>query len=238
MRAILKMPEPRSLTEYRAGANINYERAYDEFPAKGNIRDHLWKEQRGLCAFCGFRIFNDPLKMKIAHWKPRKLKLTDENGKESFPNLPDQLSYWNMLGCCNGNEGQPPEKQHCDTHQANLPLSRNPADAGHRIEDFVAFGNDGSVFSENDGQLNRELGCRKKDGTFEEGVLNLNLSFLRTNRKEVLEGFKDGVLKRGRLTKEQIARMLTDWRGDTVGELRPYAPVVAYWLRKRLARNP
>ncbi len=60
--------------------------------------------------------------MKIAHWNPRKLKRIAADGTVTYPNIGDQLSYWNILGCCNGNyeiNGHyPPEKQHCDTHQA------------------------------------------------------------------------------------------------------------------------
>jgi len=68
-------------------------------------------------------------------------------------------------------------------------------------------------------------------------VLNLNLPFLRSNRKEALTGFfVDGLRKRGELTSAQIQALLCKWRGDAAGELKPYAPVVAYWLRKRLAR--
>ena len=139
MRAIRKLAEPQSLAQYRAGVDVSYQGAYDDYPHKADVRVQLVNEQRALCAFCGCRIVADPLKMKIAHWKPRKLNAMDALGQEAYPNLSDQLSYWNMLGCCNGNEGQPPEKQHCDTHQGNLPLSRNPANADHRIEDFVSF---------------------------------------------------------------------------------------------------
>jgi hypothetical protein len=101
----------------------------------------------------------------------------------------------------------------------------------------VSFPSDGSIVS-SDAQFNVELGSKRTDGTFDEGVLNLNLSFLRTNRKDALDGFfKDGLSKRGPLTKGQITRLLAQWRGDPPGELKPYAPVIAYWLKKRLARD-
>lgn len=236
MRTIIKQDEPKSLVKYRAGVDVSYEKAYDEFPDKETLRAQLVSEQRALCAFCGGRIFNDPLKMKIAHWMPRKWAVIDENGKASFPYLKDQLSYRNMLGCCNGNEGQPPEKQHCDTHQGNLPLSRNPANPAHRIEDIVSFLSDGSIVS-SDAKFNEELGSRNTDGvTFSEGVLNLNLPFLRQNRKEALKGFTDALGKKD-LTSEQITKLLAQWRGDESGALKPYAPVIAYWLKKRLARE-
>ena len=236
MRAITKLSEPRSLAEYRARVDASYENAYEEFSDKAAVRERLVKEQRGLCAFCGCRIFDDPLKMKIAHWRPRKLKVIAAGGTVTYPNLPDQLSYWNMLGVCNGNEGQPFEKQHCDTHQENNPLAKNPANPDHRIEDFVSFPPDGSIVS-SDEQFNKELGCKKPDGSFDEGVLNLNLTFIRNNRIGELDAFHDGLKKRGHLAKSQIQKLLAEWRGDREGELPPYAPVIAYWLKKRLARE-
>lgn len=228
------------MTHYRASANASYESAYDEFPHKDELRGQLVTEQRGLCAFCGGRIVRGPSAMKIAHWNPRKLKRIAADGTVTYPNIGDQLSYWNILGCCNGNyeiNGHyPPEKQHCDTHQGNKSLSRNPSNPDHRIEEIISYLADGSIVS-SDSQFNQELGAKNANGTFDEGVLNLNLSFLRTNRKQALNGFKDGLAKRGRLTKAQITRLLTKYRGDAPGELDPYSPVIAYWLKKRLERE-
>jgi len=236
MRAIHKGQEPKELAQFRAGANLSDQHAYDNFPHKGVVRTQLVAEQRGLCAFCGGRIVNDPLQMKIAHWKPRLLSVPAPGGGMTFPNLIHQLDYWNLLGACEGNEGQPPAKQHCDTHQGSSPLSKNPANPDHQIEEIISFPVDGSITS-SDVQFNWELGCKKPDGNFERGVLNLNLPFLRSNRKETLTAFfVEGLKKRGELTSAQIQALLFKWRGDAAGALKPYAPVVAYWLRKRLAR--
>src|SRR5436309_2407036 len=113
MRAIQKGAEPQALAQYRAGADLNDPHAYDNLPDKGVVRAQLVAEQRGLCAFCGARIVNDPLRMKIAHWRPRFLEAVAADGGKTYPNLPNQLDYWNLLGACKGNEGQPPAKQHC-----------------------------------------------------------------------------------------------------------------------------
>jgi uncharacterized protein (TIGR02646 family) len=236
MRAIHKGAEPQALGQYRTGVDLSDEHAYENFPQKGVLRAQLVTEQRGLCAFCGARIVNDPLKMKIAHWKPRLLEGVTPDGDKTYPNLPNQLDYWNLLGACKGNEGQPPPKQHCDTHQGNSALTKNPADPAHQIEEIISFLTDGSIAS-SDAQFNQELGRKKGDEEFERGVLNLNLPFIRNNRKAALDGFKEGLKKRGSFTKAQIEKLVAEWRGDAEGELRPYAPVVAFWLRKRLARE-
>jgi uncharacterized protein (TIGR02646 family) len=219
MRAITKLPEPPSLTQHRATPHADYENYAD----KDTLRARLVFEQRGLCCFCGGRIIADKNRMKVAHWMPKT------------PNPQFQLDYWNLLGACPGNTGQPKKKQHCDTHQGDNPLSRNPANPDHRIEDFIQFLPDGTITS-NDPALAQELGRRKADGDFEEGVLNLNLPFLRTNRMKSLNAFTKGLSKRGHLSKPALGKLISRWRGDGPGELEAYAPVVVYWLRKRLAR--
>jgi hypothetical protein len=133
-----------------------------------------------------------------------------------------------------GNEGQPREKQHCDTHQGNDLLSRNPANPNDQIEDLIRFLPDGTISSQ-DARLNHELGQRNPDSTFDEGVLNLNLPFLRQNRKDKLRAFTKGLQKRGNLSRGVLERLIAKWRGDAPGELEAYAPVVVYWLRKRLS---
>lgn len=219
MRAITKLPEPPSLAQHRANAHTNY----DNYADKDTLRAQLVVEQRGLCCFCGGRIVANAGRMKIAHWLPQT------------PYPAHQLDYWNLLGACLGNEGQKRNKQHCDTHQGNTRLSRNPADPDHRIEDFIQFLPDGTITSHNP-TLAEELGQRKADGEFEEGVLNLNLSFLRTNRRNALAAFTKGLAKRGHLSEPTLGRLIAKWRGDNPGELEAYAPVIVYWLRKRLAR--
>ena len=218
MRAITKLPEPPSLAQHRATAHADY----DNFKDKDTLRARLVAEQRGLCCFCGGRIRASQGRMKIAHWLPQT----------PFPE--HQLDYGNLLGACLGNEGQPLEEQHCDSHQGNNRLSRNPANPDHRIEDFIQFLPDGTITSQ-DPVLAWELGQRRPDGEFEEGVLDLNLSFLRTNRKSSLKAFTEGLRKRGQLSRPMLENLICQWRGDNPGQLEAYAPVIVYLLCKRLA---
>ena len=219
MRAITKLPEPPSLAQHRAAAHADY----DNYADKDNLREQLVMEQRGLCCFCGGRIAANRDHMKIAHWMPQAAR----------PQF--QLDYWNLLGACRGNEGQPLPKQHCDAHQGNHLLSRNPANPDHHIENFIQFLPDGTITSK-DPVFAQDLGQRNAGGEFEQGVLNLNLPFLRTNRVKALKAFTNGFAKRGELPKSTLEKSVTLWQGNNPGTLEAYAPVIVYWLRKRLAR--
>jgi hypothetical protein len=67
-------------------------------------------------------------------------------------------------------------------------------------------------------------------------VLNLNLPFLRSNRKKASSAFTTGLRKRGRLAKPALRKLISVRRGEGLGQLDAYAPVIVYWLRKRLLR--
>jgi uncharacterized protein (TIGR02646 family) len=204
---------------HRARPNADY----DNYADKDTLRKQLFCEQRGICCFCGGKIRDDPQGMKIAHWLPQA----------SHPH--NQLDYWNLLGACRGNEGQSLENQHCDTHQGNALLSKNPANPTHHVDVIVSYLTDGSVVS-SDRIFNTELGEKRPRGDFDEGVLNLNLAILRHNRIAALDAFKSTLQKRSHLNRIQWAKLLIDWRGDPPTQLEAFAPVVAYWIRKKLAR--
>jgi uncharacterized protein (TIGR02646 family) len=172
------------------------------------------REQRGLCCYCLSRIRAERDSAKVEHWHCQA-----RYGGE-------QLDYSNLLGACMGNEGKPGKHQHCDTSKGDRDISRNPANPSHRVEDIVRFGGDGRVFSD-DPSFDSELN----------DVLNLNLAFLRNNRREVLRAFQAALGRRDPLTRTTLEKWLRQWNGDSdVGDLQPYCQVVVYWLRKRLSR--
>lgn len=78
--------------------------------------------------------------------------------------------------------------QHCDTRQGERGISRNPAVPADRVEDLIRYQPDGTITSD-DIQFDRDLN----------DVLNLNVAFLKNNRKATLNGFKETLLKRGHL---------------------------------------
>jgi uncharacterized protein (TIGR02646 family) len=212
MRTIIKRPEPHSLALYRHTAGATF----DDYPDKPTLRTALVAEQRGLCCYCLQQIRPQIGSMKIEHWHSRAIG--------HYP--AEQLDYWNLLGACMGNEGQPWERQHCDTRKGDRNFSRNPANAMPRIEDLVRFLGDGRIVSDIpafDAELNN--------------VLNLNAAHLRNRRKALLDAFKDSLVKRGRLPRATLLKWLQDWNGElSPGELREFCQVVIYWLQKRLAR--
>ncbi|PYP82844.1 MAG: TIGR02646 family protein [Candidatus Angelobacter sp. Gp1-AA117] len=210
MKRIVKGQEPGSLTQYRQQPNSSYE----DYQDKETLRQFLVAEQKGLCCYCLSRIRPNIPPMKIEHWHSQK----------GYPE--EQLVYANMLGACLGNEGQPYKLQHCDTRKGDADLSRNPSNPQHYVDDLIHFEGDGTISSQDisfDNELNK--------------VLNLNVSYLKNQRKAVLDAFKATLSKRGELRRTTLERWLREWNGSPqTAELRPYCQVVVYWLRKRLAR--
>ncbi len=210
MRRIQKGREPASLTGHRAATRTDY----DGYRDKDTLRAHLVAEQRGLCCYCLSRIRPDRDSTKIEHWHCQA-------NYEA-----ERLDYSNLLGACIGGEGNAVGGQHCDTRKGERDLSRNPANPLHRVEDIVRFLGDGRIVS-SDPVFDEELNA----------VLNLNLAFLRNNRKQTLNSFKDALAKRGQLPATALEKWLRQWNGEVdTGELQPFCEVVVYWLRKRLAR--
>ena len=207
MRAIQKNREPRSLTEHRCTGHASYANYGD----KDGLRAALCAEQGHICCYCMQRIRPDADHMKIEHWHCR----------DDYQN--EQLVYRNLLAACNGNEGQPRSKQHCDTRKGDSVLSRNPADPNHNIETVIYYLGDGRIQS-SEPRFDRELN----------NILNLNDAFLVNNRKAVLDGFTRG-LQRGTLSRDTIQGMLADWSNAAGGELREFCGVVIHWLSKKLA---
>jgi uncharacterized protein (TIGR02646 family) len=213
MRAITKGSEPRSLTAHRKTSHCDY----DNYADKDVLRHALVSEQRGICCYCMGRIYNRAATMKIEHWRCQR----------NYPT--EQLNYSNLLGACLGGHGQPERFQHCDTRKGDLDLLWNPADPAHHIETRIRYELDGTVRSE-DAEFNRELS----------DVLNLNLPFLKNNRKGSLDAVLDwwrrekartgAPVPRDRLERERNRRT------GGVGELEPFCQVAVWWLDQRLAR--
>ncbi|MXX91555.1 MAG: TIGR02646 family protein [Gammaproteobacteria bacterium] len=211
MRAIVKTEGPRSLVKYRKSSYSDY----DNYPNKVELRQALVGEQRGLCCYCMGRIWADASAMKIEHWQCQ----------DRYPHK--QLDYRNLLGACKGGEGQPFSLQHCDTRKGNSDLLRNPAEPTDAIENWVQYGANGTIKSNDvtfDSQLN--------------GILNLNIASLMNHRKGVLDVVlewwkKEKAKLRGPVPRERIEREIGK-HAPACGQLAPYRQVAVWWLRQKL----
>lgn len=206
MRTIHKNSEPASLTAHRKQPNADY----DNYTDKDSLRQSLVGEQRGLCCYCQSRIRPDSKSMKIEHWQCQ----------DNFPDR--QLDYLNLLGACIGGHGLPKRKQHCDTLKGKDALCFCPADPNRPIERRIKFLGNGEIVSQDEG-INKAIN----------EILNLNLGHLVSNRKAVLEAFKQ------RLERENLnpKRELLKWDGSQPGDLPEYAQVVVFWLEKKISRT-
>ena len=213
MRTITKGAEPPSLTAHRLTPHCDYENYAD----KAALRHALVTEQRGICCYCMQRIHNGPLTMKIEHWRCQS----------GYP--AERLNYRNLLGACRGGDGQPPHLQHCDTRKGDRGLQWNPAEPLHHVDTRVRYEIDGSIRS-NDAAFDAQL----------DDVLNLNISFLKNNRKAVGVAITDwwklekarlrGPVPRARIQVERDRRIAGN------GELEPFCQVAVWWLDQRLAK--
>ena len=213
MRTISKCPEPPSLTTFRKSNQGDY----DDYPDKPALRTTLVAEQGGLCCYCMGRIRDNPAAMKIEHWRSQS------------QHDADQLQYWNMLGACRGNMGQPPSKQHCDTRKGSRDLSWNPANPRHHVETRIGYDTDGWICSHED-TFDAELNQ----------VLNLNLPVLRNHRRGVLDAIiewwrAERAKRRGHVPRLTIEHERDRW-ADPTPELRPFCQVVVWWLELRLTK--
>ena len=209
MRAITKGREPPSLTEHRRASHGDYGNYQD----KSSLRESLVSEQRGLCCYCMSRIQPSTNKMKIEHWRCQA----------RYPD--EQLNYRNLLGACLGGEGHPFRLQYCDTRKGDDDLLWNPADPAHAIEARVRYDLDGTIESNNE-VFNTQLNQ----------ILNLNLPFLKENRKVVLDSLLDWWRKQPKpVPRGRIERKRDKY---TVGNstLAPHCQVAVWWLQRKLGR--
>ena len=211
MRTITKSSEPSSLTTH-CQTSHSY---YDNYADKETLRELLMTEQRGLCCYCMERIRSDS--MKVEHWRCQS----------RFPE--EQLDYGNLLGACQGGEGQPRFRQHCDTRKGDRDLRWNPADRSHVIEARIYYESDGGIRS-HEAEFDAQI----------EEVLNLNLPVLKTTRKRVRDRVLDwwkleqrrlrGPVPRERFEQERERRV------GGAGDLQPFCQVAVWWLDQRLKR--
>lgn len=208
--------EPRTLVETRSTPGATFDGCN-----KNDIRKALLLEQGYLCAYCMRRINNKLKKGKpntrIEHYLAQS---TDENLR---------MNYSNMLGVCDGNEGQPEHLLHCDQSRKNTRLSINPLDP--RCEDLVQYRADGKLYSRSE-DIDEEL----------KTILRLNNENLVKGRRQAIDTARDAMMKRSRgrtsqsFSRSSLTREIAKWKSKKNQRHIPFCQAAIAYLEKKLAR--
>lgn len=197
------------LRGHRSAPNATYENIPTS--VRSTLQDSLLKEQGYLCCYCMKRIV--ATSMSVEHWKPRS----------KFPEL--ALDYDNLLAVCDGNQGQSPKDQHCDTQKGNKTLSLNPADPNHASRLKIRYLPSTGKIESADCQLAQEI----------DSVLNLNHALLLASRKEVISRVRKWLSSLPpNASKAAVQQGLNLWQTCNEHRLPEYAGVAIYFLQKRL----
>lgn len=207
MKYIKKLSEPNSLVAHRKKEHADYNNIPTD--TKEEIKQALLTEQGYICCYCMKRINKENIKLE--HWKPQS----------KYPER--SLIYKNMLGVCNGNEGEPKHLQCCDTHKGNWELSIDPLSP--HCETFIKYSADGIIFSD-DEKVNRDLN----------DVLNLNQQKIQNNRRIVMDVLIQYLLSKyvnKGWTKSAIQKEINKWSSvDSEGKYKEYCEVALFRLKK------
>ncbi|MCH9741191.1 MAG: TIGR02646 family protein [Epsilonproteobacteria bacterium] len=222
MKKIIKSKEPKSLTSYRS--TISYKdlkksNIYEDFQEKtkeqcrenkaDNLRKQLLKEQGYICCYCMSRIDCD--NSKIEHFKPQT------------KNREFQIDYQNFFIACEGGEGLKAKEQCCDTKKGEKALQH--IDLLSSIEQnifYVKGARNISIKSINE-NIDKEIN----------DVLNLNITVLERNRKEVYDSVMKNLKSRG-YTIANIKRILDYYKNKHNEKFEPYCEMIVYFLSKKL----
>lgn len=208
MKLIVKGIEPEEWKDFSETPGAVYQ-------SKPCLREALYKEQGGICAYCMQRLRNElsgkegdsEISNRVEHIKCR----------DNYPQL--QLDYQNMVLCCNGKTNG--STIHCDRKKENTDISFSPLDTD--FIETISYKKDGTISSSNRSwQTEMNL------------ILNLNANILKANRAAVLRGIVNR-LNRKKWKKSEVRREFMNWNSiDTSGLYKSYCGVVVWYLNKKL----
>lgn len=167
MLYIKKGHEPEALIQAKREGLKHYDDMTTE--VKDTVKDSLFAEQGGLCAYCMRRMH--PGTMQIEHYLPRSC--SDDAAT---------IAYGNLLGVCPGNKGNAEKFQTCDAHRGNTPLTVDPLKPSSVA--LIRYLSNGTIYSDDAG-VNRDL----------QQTLNLNCTqaYLPQNRRAALNSLKQKI---------------------------------------------
>lgn len=224
MKQIIKINEPRSLTEHRA----NQPAFYDGLPlqTKEDLRQNLLSEQGHICCYCLKRIPEKVEKNAVVSYD---MKIEHHQCQELHPAL--QLTYTNLFGACTGNEGKPKKLQTCDTKKANNILIINLLTNTPTCESLFKYNSEGEISSiEDNDTINYQLN----------EILNLNMQTLKEGRREVYLEVQKKVeaeskqFGSGQLKLKYFESERQKWMNRNENKHRPFYMVAIYYLNKKI----
>lgn len=187
-----------------------------------DIREQMWEEQRGLCAYCMKRI-DAPRVVRIEHCRPRHPQDEQEHDKKA------SLDFKWMLGVCYGNSlvrGVKPEDKTCDAHRGSAELTVNPFDEISVRK--IKYKADDSIYSD-DTEINKDV----------TETLNLNCQALSLpqTRKNVLMAEKNRIMRKCKGKSQdayihELERTYTHLAQER--KLTPYCGIIISWLESKL----
>ncbi len=222
MIVVKRGKEPNSLLKFRKQhLDADYETDMPTDVLK-DIREQMWEEQKGLCAYC-MRKIDDPRVMRIEHCRPRHPQGEKEHDRKAT------LDFKWMLGVCYGNsleKGVKPEDKTCDAHRGNTELTINPFDELSIRK--IKYSADGSICSD-DPEINKDV----------TETLNLNCQALSLpqTRRSVLQKEQERILKKCKgKSQDAVIHELERTYSSLVQErnLTPYCGIIISWLEKKL----
>lgn len=222
MILIQRGKEPDSLLKYRKKPDACYERI--EAEASKAIRQQMWEEQGGLCAYC-IRQIKSPRDVRIEHYTAR-------HPQDGTYEAMQTLNFKEMLGVCYGNSIRPGvkyEDRTCDAHRGNTPLNVNPFDI-HSIRK-IKYSSDGYITSDDKGirtDVEETLNLNCRACSLPENWKNVLIQTKREIKKACGSKSHDAYL----MVLRRIYKRYTEQR-----ILTPYCGITIAWLEKELGIN-
>lgn len=223
---IIKGSTPRLLKPYQSRRDIHW----DDCPNLGGnaassmkveLREALWQEQHGLCAYCMARLqhptANKFKHVRIEHVYPRS------RCKVGTPNQHLQFDYNNLVLCCRS-------KGFCEDVKGEkiLPFSPVKTAKGRGIAHLISYQREGKI----------ELASTEHPLALDE-ILNLNHPLLQMERAKIYQALikKYQQLERKYKgdKKKIIATLLEQHSCTGTNVWTAYAGVVQFYLNKRYA---
>ena len=204
---------------------------------KSAIRDALYKEQHGLCAYCMRRIHNNTT-MTIEHWQPSEKDDADVPWEKN-----NVLAYSNFLGCCDGGRSTDDSNKIlcCDASKGNKYITISPLKKEH-TQKLVYRANGRIETKPHDEELDHDINyVLNLNGKLDDkgNLLHDTSTSLVKGRREVYKDYSSFVeaLERKFGNNETKIKNSISKRIDIMENADEYEPFIGVWLyflRRRL----